>query len=77
MLPIFEVYYLPLGWTLWSPSKPGQDESQMYPTCKFLDQLDGPMYQSQYVMESYSLEQSRFRCLGGGQMNQKDIILRI
>jgi len=32
-----------------------QNESQMYPTYEFLDQLDGPMYQSQYVMESYSL----------------------
>ena len=54
----------------------GQDESQMYPTCEFLDQLDGLMYQDQYVMGSCSLEQSRFECLAGGQTNRKDIVLR-
>jgi len=63
MLSISEVYYLPLGWTLWSPMRPGQDKSQMYPTYKFLDQLDGPMYQSQYIIESYSLKQLKFGCL--------------
>ena len=57
--------------------RPEQDENQTYPTCEFLDLLDGLMYQSQYVMESCSLEQLRFRCLGGGQMNQKDIVLKI
>jgi len=54
---IFEVYYLPLDWILWFPMKPGQDESQMYPTYEFLDQLDRSMYQNQYVIGSCILKQ--------------------
>ena len=76
MLSIFEVYYSPLDWTLWSSIRPRQDKSQMYSTCEFLDRLDGLMYQDQYMMGSCSLKQSRFGCLAGGQTNQKDIVLR-